>query len=134
MNEASSVGQWVISAITVLSFIGLWMKLTRVEKREIGPQPFEVKQAEQFAPKQHLHVEYLTRAECMNQHARDAKTLETAVSEIKSMLEKHALQAEDRARSLHKRIDPISSEIVAAKGRLDDHLQDHRAGRMQHGP
>ena len=129
MNDATSIGQWVISAITVLSFIGLWLKLSRVEKREIGPQPFEVKQAQEFAPRTHLHAEYLTRAECSAQHTREAAILTAAMNRIENMLSDHARAAEVRAGKLHERIDPISQAVTAVAGRVDDHLADHRAGR-----
>ena len=129
MNDATSVGQWVISAITVLSFVGLWLKLSRVEKREIGPQPFKVEQAEQFAPRNHLHMEYLTRAECSAQHAREAAVLNAAMNRIESLLSEHGKAAEVRSSKLHERIDPISQAVTAVAGRMDDHLQDHRAGR-----
>ena len=129
MNDATSVGQWVISAITVLSFVGLWVKLSRVEKREIGPQPFEIKQAEQFAPRTHVHPDYLTRTECLAQHNRESAVLNSAMNRIESILAEHAKSAEIRSSKLHERIDPISQAVTAVAGRMDDHLQDHRAGR-----
>jgi hypothetical protein len=97
-------------------------------KREIQ-QPLQVQAVSTSAEKDHTHPDLVSLPECKRLHLDAGNRFEIATREIKIMLDTHARAAEDRARKLHERIDPISAATAATKARLDDHLDDHRNGK-----
>jgi predicted Holliday junction resolvase-like endonuclease len=123
----------VIALVPAVDTIRRWFAPT--QRREIQ-QPLEVKPVAEWAPKVHAHEEYVTRLECQKEHAENSRQiggLRVDISElrhdVKAGLEALGRDAEERARKLHARIDPIAQSLAAVNGRVDDHLADHRAGR-----
>ena len=138
MNDASNIGLWVMAGSQVLGFVWVLFKLSgRAEKREIQ-QPLEVKAHEQFAPLQHQHAEYMTKADCRAFHAdnraADAerfhhihRQLEAFTAKLDGSLSEHNKAAEARANALHGRISDLVPAIAKVEGRLNDHLENHRS-------
>lgn len=91
-----------------------------VEPRTIAPQPLSVKAADEFQNK----------ADCLRLHNSLERKLEQIGLRIEAAVDKLGSEAEKRASNLHDRIDPISRELAAVSGRLDDHLNDHRVGKV----
>jgi hypothetical protein len=102
--DSLALGQFVLS---LSAFLALWLSLRKVEKeirggaekREVGPQPFEIK----------AHPEYARREELAYVVARqdrmDAK-LDTIVKDLSEA-------GEDRARRLHARLDQVIIAVSA---------------------
>lgn len=137
MNDISSsqVGTFVgIIVLGVIPIVSLVWTMTRSSKREITPQPLQVKAADTFALRDHSHSEYITRQDCITQHKAEEIRLDRRFAEIRldlfnitEKLDEHNKQAEARASSIHDRIDPIARETASTRDRLADHLQDHRS-------
>ena len=140
MNEAVNVGNWIAAATSVGSFLLIILKVSgRTEKREITPNPLIVKPEPEFAPKEHIHHQYITKDDCREAHLQASK-LETLKLEpiqkqldymlhtFQATLTQHNQQAEERAAKLHSRIDPISDIAKSTDARLNDHLH----GRTPH--
>jgi len=143
MNEATNIGQWIITAGLIGNFILVWVKLSgKPEKRDLGPQPFRVSAEPEFAMKNHGHPDYISRADCRAMHIQAAqdgtgkieqvqRQLDHLGTEIKGALSELSKDAETRASKLHARIDPISQLAQSTTDRLNDHFEDHRTGRVQ---
>lgn len=120
----------------------VWIKLSgRSEKREIQT-PLEVKAHERFAPVDHHHLEYMTKADCRQFHLDDKSADSERFSHIHRQLESFALKldgslaehnkaAEARASSIHGRISDLVPTIARVEARLDDHINSHP--RPSHG-
>jgi hypothetical protein len=129
------------AASTLLNLYLLIRKAAgKAEAREITPQPLSVREDrpshDLYAPIDHGHPQYLTRAECAERHASEERREDVRSTEIKTMLtalglkvDLHGQEAEERASRLHLRLDPLPPAIQSAREVLDNHLNDHRAGR-----
>ena len=144
MNEALNIGQWVMAASSVGTFLVVVLKLSgRPEKREITPSPLIVKPDPEYAPKDHTHIQYITKEDCRAAHVQAQQTETSKLEAIQRQLDhlgntvtntlnQHNQQAEDRAIKLHSRIDPLAVIAQSTSDRLDDHLENHRTGRTPH--
>lgn len=142
--DASQIGIWVSSATSILTLFMLMRKFSgQAERREITPQPLEVKPSPEYALRAHSHPEYITREDCHAAHMQASQTeasrieqvqrqLDHFSNEMKATLQKHNESAESRASKLHSRIDPIAQLAQSTTDRLEDHFEDHRAGRLNH--
>jgi hypothetical protein len=84
---------------------------------------------EQFARNDHFHTDYISR-----DVIRDLKDeLAGRWQTLSASIEKHCETADDRARRLHQRIDPLASMIAATNASLENHLSDHRATAAKGG-
>jgi len=144
MNEATSIGQWIIVAGIVGNFILVWVKLSgKPEKREIQ-QPLRVAEEPEYAPKNHEHPDYISRTECRLSHQQSSqdgtkkiedvqRQLDHLGKELKAGISAIGKDAETRAAKLHARVDPIAQLAASTTDRLDDHLKDHRAKGAPNG-
>jgi hypothetical protein len=136
VSEAANIGMWMMAASLIGNTILVWVKLSgRSERREIQ-QPLEVKAHEKFAPLDHHHSEYMTKADCrqfhLDQRASDAERfahihhqLEAFGLRLEGALAEHNKQADERANAIHGRITALVPSIAKVEGRLDDHLRQH---------
>jgi len=143
MNEAVNVGNWIAAATSVGSFLLIILKVSgRTEKREITPNPLIVKPEPEFAPKEHIHHQYITKDDCREAHLQASKQetsklepiqrqLDYMLTTFQSTLNNHNEKAEERAAKLHDRIDPISKIAQSTCDRFNDHIEDHRKGKTQ---
>lgn len=141
-SDATQLGIWVLAASQVMTGLVMLRKLSGgAERREISPQPLEVKPSPEYAPRLHEHPQYITRDDChaAHQQASQAETakieqvqrqIDHLSQEMKTTLTDHNRQAEARSSSLHARIDPISKLAQSTTDRLNDHFEDHRNGRF----
>ena len=116
-SDALQLGQFVLA---LGAFIALWLSLRKVEKelrgggekREVGPQPFEVK----------AHPEYARREELQYVIARQDRMDAKLDSIVKDLSE----AGEDRARRLHARLDQVIvavSSVSATVGEISGELK-----------
>lgn len=139
--DSGNLNTWIPSAISVLTGLVLLRKLSgQTEKREIN-QPLVVKPDPEYAAKDHIHHQYITKEDCRAAHiqAGQAETgkfeaiqrqLDHMNNSFVQTLARHNDQAEERAAKLHARIDPIGELCGATNARFDDHIEDHRNGRF----
>lgn len=137
MSDATQTGNWIQAGATVLGFMVLWMKLSgKGEKREIGPQPFQVEPAPRYAAEHHNHPEYITRADCREMHlgVRQVegekfeaiqRQLDHLGNRMDATLKEHNKDAEVRANAIHSRITDLIPTISAVEARLEDHINTH---------
>ena len=142
MNEAANIGQWVMAASSVGTLLVVMLKLSgRSEKREITPSPLIVKPEPEYASKDHVHHQYITKEDCRAAHVQANQTESSKLEAIQRQLDhlgntvtntlnQHNQQAEERAAKLHDRIDPIATIAQSTSARLEDHFRDHRTGRV----
>jgi hypothetical protein len=129
--DANTLGLWVMCAAVILNLIVSWRKASgQSEAREISPQPLRVREDLDPAEREHNHPELITASQCRAEHEKDRSALSDAVSGIRDIFAQHNKDAEARASHLHDRIDPIAKEVATVSGRLNDHLEDHRAKRI----
>jgi hypothetical protein len=144
MNDANSIGQWVLAAGVILSILLNLRKLSgRVEQREITPQPLMVKQADQFAPLHHDHPAYLTiedhsgiASNCIEERRRlqtiserDRAEVRKEIADlgntIRSELARHSHESQERSDAIHSRVSSLLGPLEATRARLDDHIHNH---------
>lgn len=126
-------------AVIFNQLVAAWRNLSgKAQKRELD-QPLTVKEAEQYAGRNHQHNEYLLREDCVARHAQEDARLQRQLTEFKSSItlmstkmDDHNNEAERRARRLHERVDPIGSQLAAVKLVMDNHLEDHRSKGATH--
>lgn len=111
MSEADLAWQLVKIGIPVVGFAIVLYKLGRVEKREVGPQPFVTKKADEYA----LHADFLRHTEANDLHHQRLEE-RLAALERRREADKEAIinAGEERSRGIHKRID----QLVQAVGQL----------------
>ena len=138
---ANDLGTWLLAAGQVLTMLVMYRKLSgQTEKREIS-QPLVVKPDPEYAAKDHIHHQYITRDDCRAAHVQAAQAETGKFEAIQRQLDhmnnsfvltltRHNDQAEERAAKLHARIDPIAQLSQATNARFDDHIEDHRNGRF----
>jgi iron uptake system EfeUOB component EfeO/EfeM len=115
-TEASQAVYWIIGAVGVAAaanqLMAFWRNATgRFAEREGGTR-------------------YQTAEGSAKEHERLESKIELAFQRVENVLAALRDQNEERASKLHSRIDPISNRVTELAGRLDDHLADHRAGRV----
>lgn len=111
MSDAELLWQIIKIAIPLVGFAIVLWKLGRVEKREVGPQPFITKKAVDYA----LHEDFMRHTEANElQHQRLEERL--AALERRREADKEAIikAGEERSHGIHKRID----QLVQAVGQL----------------
>lgn len=135
------MSEWVMIATQLLTLAVVFFKFSgRAEKREITPNPLNVRpdipSHERFAAKSHDHPQYLLRDDCIQRHADDERRVKDQTTEIKgsiasltAIINEHNANAEARARRLHERVEPLPPAIAAMTSVLENHLDDHRAGK-----
>ncbi len=139
--DSGNLNTWIPSAISVLTGLVLLRKLSgQTEKREIN-QPLVVKPDPEYASKDHIHHQYITKEDCRSAHIQAGQAETSKFEAIQRQLDhmnnsfiqtlaRHNDQAEERAAKLHSRIDPIAQLSQATNARFDDHIEDHRNGRF----
>lgn len=139
-----SLSDWLQNGVWVAAAIYLLMKLFRRQPpldRELGEL------SARFAAREHTHSEYLRRSDleakaesCAKERLTirqaSAETAERVERQIDHMrdtlgtkLDEIAANAEERSSNLHRRIDPLINTISGTASKLDNHLEDHRAGK-----
>lgn len=111
MSDAELLWQFVKIAIPIGGFAIVLYKLGRVERRDVGPQPFITKKAVEYA----LHEDFLRHTEANEQHHQRLEE-RLAALERRREADKEAIinAGEERSRGIHKRID----QLVQAVGQL----------------
>ena len=111
MSEGELLWQIIKIAIPIGGFVIVLWKLGRVEKREVGPQPFVTRKAVEYA----LHSDFIRHTEA-NDHAHQRLEERLAALERRREADKEAIikAGEERSHGINKRID----QLVQAVGQL----------------
>jgi hypothetical protein len=112
MENATNIGLVVIALSALVSLAGGLMNIFgRSQKREIGPNPLEVRAAAQ----------YVTAGQ-MNQHEaandRRASTIEQTLQELMHRMDGLDRSDEARTSGIHRRLNVLSTNIATLAGRM----------------
>ena len=142
-----SLGNWLLNLSCVLGMVYMGIKIILAFRRQPPIERELADLSDRFAPKAHEHSQYICRADCETREDLQTKerlTIRQAIAgmsestqdainhlrlEITSRLDQFSREAEQRSSNLHKRIDPIATGLAGTAGKLDNHLEDHRAGK-----
>ena len=106
--------------------VALWKMLFPVRKPVLEAEFVTKADLEKHCAARHGEID-LFRLEVRTQIGGVNQRIEAMRLELSSAIERHNVIDEDRAKDMHKRINPISEEATALRRSLDNHLQDHRA-------
>lgn len=118
--------QIMIGSVAMGALCGVataWIK-ARFSKTRVEPQPLEVAQAPRF----------VTCEDCAAHRAKMDARLNAFSAEfagVKRLIRESDARNEERMERMHRRLDKPLEAIAATAGRLEDHLNDHRAGTMK---
>jgi hypothetical protein len=121
LMDPANVGTWVLVAIALMPAIETLRRWFVGEKRKIGPQPFEVRAAPNYAPVDHTHTDHVTRTDL----SRVVEAVESLGQRVDSRFGALEKSAEARSSALHNRINPIAEGVAALRARFEDHLSNH---------
>lgn len=111
MSDAELLWQIIKIAIPVSGFAIVLYKLGRVERREVGPQPFVTKKAVEYA----THEDFQRHTQVNDQHHQRLEERLAALERRREADKEAIIKAgEERSHGIHKRID----QLVQAVGQL----------------
>jgi hypothetical protein len=124
-------GQFLWTAVLVLAAVAnlvvLGRKIFGKEERTMGPQPFEVKQAEQFVSREHCEQVHQATSHRIASLEVRADRMEAHLQQLRSELIEHG---DKRAGRLHQRLDEMSAMVERAAERSETTLADLRLLRQ----
>ena len=121
MNEGLNLNL-VLSGATLVSVVGIAVKIWLSSRsQKVGPQPFEVRQIEEFITKRDLdHI-------CMLRHTdidKSLSRLERRIEELELSRQSADKRHEDRASLIHERVDRLTRVTYAIAGKLGINTED----------
>jgi hypothetical protein len=120
-NTAPLIGAWVIGAVAILQLVTMAMQILRwnaVSKREIHPQPLEVRGSIEFLPRKHFD-------EHTQQNKHEHEQLFTKLGGVE-----RGIRAEVKGDSdaLHDKINDVGREVSEHSATLE--LQNQRLAQI----
>ena len=138
----SELGTWLGCAAFVLVIVKTLFDF-RGQRRTISPQPLQITAAinpVDIASCQKSHTDLNATLKAIDdRHSRTTESLRLEIKEdirvgMSSLFDKIAdiTHADEvRIAHFHERLNPFSETVVSVRDKLNDHLEDHRSGKLK---
>lgn len=132
VSQLLAGGGIALSGAVVYKLIDLAAKMwtSRNQKSTVGPQPFEVRAAEEYVRHRdfadYCKVADRRHNDLVEQVQGDRRALAENLSGIRKQLGDLDEKAETRSVNLHRRLDPFVESVGNLKGRVEDHVRTHQ--------
>lgn len=120
---ATDYGIWILVAIGLMPAIKTLVEWIRPKAPARIEQPIKVETSEPL----------VTRGDCERQHVASDRymamrfdALEARFSEMAGAFERRNTEGEARAAGIHKRIDVVMSAVSEVRGKLENHVLEHK--------